>query len=447
MSKRLPEALGEYAAREATRFHMPGHKGFGLHIPPSWDVTEIEGMDDLHGPTGPIRDTEEAYMRAYGAKACFLLINGSTAGNLAMLLSLGENGRILLSPNAHRSVFAGLALGGHSVIPLHETSPAAVDEALSRDKADAVFLVSPDYYGRCADLRGIAAAAHAHGAKLLVDAAHGAHFPFSEALPDLCTDCVDMWTVSAHKTLNAMTQSAVLCLGETCDIEAMTVRRMLSLVESSSPSYPLMASLDWALHSAYGAWDAHVARIHALRVRIAAINGLTVLENDDPTRLVIDVRGRGITGPAALQSLLSMDVVPEMADFGQLILITTPSDLPEWYDKLLIALERLPYSPIEIQEPQAPMHTREQVLSLRKAMLAPAEPVPLMESAGRIVALPAGLYPPGTPLLFPGTRIASEDLTYIKCMANEGLSLFGVHAGCVICVKERIEFALQDDIL
>ncbi len=287
----LPRILGDFAQGDVARFHMPGHKGRGLgrFLPPEaarCDVTELSMTDNLHAPEGCIADTQLAVARAYGARASFLLVNGSTAALQAMLLSLEPDDRLLLYRDCHRSAISAAALAGVETVletPGFDEAAGlfampdadALSAALARTGATAVLITSPNAYGYCADLPALSAAAHAHGALLLVDAAHGAHFPFCDALPPGAAGFADLWGHSQHKTLNALTQAATLHLGD-CRIPPERVQRALSLLQTTSPSYLLMSSIDWAVFmAARDDWRAHIRRCEALRREIGAIAGLS----------------------------------------------------------------------------------------------------------------------------------------------------------------------------
>lgn len=452
----LPEALGAYAARDAARFHMPGHKGRSFPWPAQWDVTEVSGLDNLQNPEGPLLHTENEWAKAAGAKQSFLSVNGSTGCVLSMLLAIGENKRVLVGRDCHKSVAAGLAMAGHTaafVYPEHDgpldgvITARAVEAALERQSADAVFLTSPNYYGLCADVAEIARVAHAHGALLLVDAAHGAHFPFSPLLPQFPSEHADLWCVSAHKTLGALTQSAVLHLGASCPLEACDVRRALSLVQTTSPSYLLMASLDWALFCARRAdYKAHIARVEAVKKRLRGLNGIAVFDESlvgragihavDPTRLVLDVSERGIDGRAAALALESMRVVPEMADARRVVFITAPADKDEWYDMLFEAAKALPYGKNTITTARPPELMRETACSVREAVLKKSARVPIAQSIGRVAAQAAGAYPPGVAAVFPGERIEAEDAAYLLLQQRLGIPLFGAADGLLTVVDE-----------
>lgn len=456
----LPETLGEYARRNPARFHMPGHKGQDVPFAgqlAGWDITELDGTDDLAGPEGVIATAERGYAEAYNARASLLLVGGSTAGLNAMALSLGQNKRVLLGRDCHKGALAALALAGHGaefLLPAYDEghgvsgmlTPRQVHEALSERRADAVLLTSPNYFGMCADVEGIADAAHAHGALLLVDGAHGAHFPFSKRFPRFPAQKVDMWCVSPHKTLAAFTQSAVLHIGSCCPIGVEQVRRMRNMVQSSSPSYLLMVSLDRALHLARTlGFEKHLDRVEILRRRIGRINGLRVLGEEclghgivsfDPTRLVIDVTERGIDGRRADACLSEAGIVCEMSDAYRLVLITTPQDPDEWYDRLIDGLTHLPYGTEEANREPPFQPAGRRVRSLREAMLGPSESLPLSGAVGRIAAVAAGVYPPGVATLAPGERIGRLAADYLLRQQALGFSLFGVEEGRIGCVRE-----------
>lgn len=449
--KSLPEVLGEYARRNVARFHMPGHKGRGIPMYENlsgWDVTELPTTDDLHAPTGPILKTQMAYAEAYGARDCFLLVNGSTAGVQAMLLSLGQNKRVLMARDCHKSAVSGLALAGHDVDfvypePDGMITPQAVEEALAQKPADAVFITSPNYCGRCADVQGVAKAAHRHGALLCVDAAHGAHFAFANELPSLCPRDVDMFCVSAHKTLNAFTQAALLFTGRGCPMDARRVQSALSMLQSSSPSYPLMASLDWALHTAKD-WDTHAGRMRVFQKRLSAVNGVAVQTESvagehgifavDPTRLVLDVHKRGLTGYAAYRDLYDKGVVAEAADMDHVIFITVPHDPQDWYDRLYEAVCTLPYGGRRAPSLPKPYAHQPPVLSVRDAMLGDTDYVPLARAAGRVAACAAGPYPPGVALFMPGESILQEYVDDLTSCLQAGGAVFGLKQKENVCV-------------
>lgn len=455
----LPEALGSYAQRDIARFHMPGHKGRGMggffrSELIRWDITELSFSDDLHNPEHSILDAQNAYAQQYGAAHTFFLVNGSTAGIHALLAALPAGSTVLIGRDCHRAVYAGVALAGHACAFVEPelaaegmrgcVTPNKLDEALGAINADAVFLTSPTYYGVCADIPALWDVAKKHGALLFVDAAHGAHFPYSPLLPDM--PYADGWVNSAHKTLNALGQAALLHIGER--LPKGIVQRALSQVQTSSPSYLLIASLDWARYMACanGAWTNAVKICIAMAERIEDMLGLHTLPASlvgaagivdiDKTRLVVDVSERGLTGYEAQAKLEKSDIFIEMADQRRLVLICTPADEPVWYDRLAVALHALPYKTPGGAEPlMQPMAQRQAEMPLHQAVRAPVVLCALDKAAGHIAADPVGVYPPGIPLFAPGERITREDIAYLKKQQRLGASFFGVRDGAIAVVK------------
>ncbi|MEN6339092.1 MAG: aminotransferase class V-fold PLP-dependent enzyme [Clostridiaceae bacterium] len=458
----LQEALGAYERDHCARFHMPGHKGRGLagfwrDELTGWDVTEISVTDNLHAPHGAILCAEREMAKAYGARTSFYVVNGSTNAVQAMILALSEGDKLLLSRDCHHSAVSGAALRGietETILPrfdektklLGMVTPEDLERELERTQATAVLITSPNAYGFCADVTGLAAAAHRHGALLLVDGAHGAHFPFSEALPHGLGGVADLFAHSQHKTMDALTQAASLHLGE-CRIREEQVRRALAMTETTSPSYLLMASLDWSIYMAKRRdWTAQVMRIAALEPKIEAIEGLIVPKTPercgvlerDRTRLIIDVTARGLSGYEAQAHLEQNGVFLEMADVRRLVLITTPNDEADWYDRLLRALETLPLKktakshvsaePLRYGEPERRM-------TLREAAFGALEQVPLEDAAGRVASEPIGVYPPGIALVMPGEVISKEATEGLIRERLLGGALFGVRNGLVLVTQ------------
>ena len=444
----LFDELKSYAERGPVRFHMPGHKG--MLQPDSilaslapYDVTELSCTDDLNAPSGVIKRLEGRAAGLYQARFSLILVNGSTSGNIAMLLSLGMNKKVLVARNCHKSVLSGIALAGHeavSIIPDSETglvSPQEVEAGLNRCHADAVFITSPTYYGLCSDVDGIAAVCHRFGAKLFVDAAHGAHFPFSDALPNN-PSASDAWVVSCHKTLNAYTQSAILNIGYSNDISAHEMQRFVSLVQTSSPSYLLMLSVENAIDNG-GDWNRHCSRIVFFRRSLQEIEGVELVTSDeefDITRVTVSVHG--YSGYELQEILEKHGVFVEMADLRSVVLITTPSDPSEWYCRFLRIIKAISVKKKEIYINNLPsICNGETGISIREAMLGKNELVALDASAGRISAQAVGIYPPGIATLFPGEVITNEEIDYLKLCANHGAKLFGAYDERIIVYKEE----------
>ena len=346
----LYDALRTFADTEPLRMHMPGHKGRPLPAPElaalaRLDFTELLPTGDLFSGGDAIEEAERLWAEVFHMKSCLFLTGGSTQGvQAALALSCRPGEQILLDRGSHRSAYNALALldlrpvwlarpwleGAGITGPI---SPAAVERALSEHQnIRTVCITSPTYYGVLSDLPALAAICHAHGAVLVVDAAHGAHLPF---LGNFALAAADAAVVSAHKTLPAPGQSALLLAGER--FSAGQLRWAASLSGSSSPSYPMMAALDvcraWMEAEGGAAYRETVGQVAALRRDYPALT-----EADaplDPARLVLRA-GDGFAVQAALEEL---GVWPEMADAGHVVMIPTCADTPEQFARLRRALD------------------------------------------------------------------------------------------------------------
>ncbi len=438
--------LRAYAASDAARFHMPGHKG---RLPGhETDITEIPGADNLLAPEGMIAEAQQEAARAFGAGQSFFLTGGSTGGMIAMLLALPPGSTVALPRDCHKSALSGLALSGHDAIflpptidPNDETSlpvsAADVERALIENPAiDALLITRPDYYGRCADIESIAALCRERGLVLLVDEAHGAHLRFSDRLPESAAPYADAWTNSAHKTLAAPNQAAYLHVGRHAKLDPARVAAMLRLVQTSSPSYPALAALDDAWRNASDAWTRHAERLEgwiaALPDRWRNAIPFRGIERD-PTRLVFDVqRACGLTGYDAERLIHKSNIVLEMSDRRRIVAITTPLDPDAWYGRLRDALLSLPEQTGHAAAGLHPLPKPPQrAMRVRQAALAPSESVPLERATGRVAAQAFGLYPPGIALVTPGEIVDAETIAYIEDEMKCGANGFGLPPRCV----------------
>lgn len=469
----LIEALTAYIGEDLTPFHMPGHKGgkgfsmfFQQHLP-SMDQTEVPGLDNLHGPQGAIRQAQQLAAKAFCSDACFFLVNGSSAGIQGMLQAAAVPGEKLLIPrNAHKSIWDGLVMTGARPVYLQpeldasqglagQITAAQVHQALQQHPdVKGLLLVHPNYYGMGGDVHGIAAVLQDHGKLLLVDEAHGAHFPFHPALPPSASATgADAWVQSAHKTLPALTQSAYLHL-RNGRINADRLAAALRMVQSTSPSYLLMASLDYARAymetEGFDRLDQVIAHLFLVRKSLEDLgigahtryNGSSICWMD-PTRLVLDVSELGCTGFEAEGILRAHGVQPEMSDLSRVVCICTVADTEASFERLIAACRALagPRRPHrKMQDLSISWGIPEQVLTPREAFYRPWEWTMLERAEGRICAGLVGTYPPGIPRYCPGERMDKAGIEELLHLRRQGARLFGLdEAGCVPIVQEPKE--------
>jgi len=445
----LFEALVQYGKRVTAPFHIPGHKmgkaapcalqqvmgpgGLGM------DLTEAPGLDDLHAPEGVIAEAQALAAEAFGAAHSFFLVGGTTAGIHGLILAACQPGDVLAVPrNAHRSVLGALILSGAWPAWVRVAFHEAVDVATRIDQASlraalpgakAAFLVHPTYYGMVGDLAAEIALVHEAGLPVLVDEAHGTHFAFHPALPPSALSCgADGVVQSTHKTGGSLTQSSMCHLGKESRLPVHRVAEMLRLVQSTSPSYLLMASLDLARRDLVlcgeAMWDRALGLARRARKRLQGEPGIEVCDTDDPTKLLINVSGRGLTGFQAADWLWSRGVAVESAGLRHILAVVTPGDSEASIEALAGALADLPEGPGAPPVPPEPPWP-EVVLSPREAFLGLKESVPLSQAVGRIAAELVAPYPPGIPAVAPGERLTADVVRYLQEAVSAGHHLQG----------------------
>lgn len=433
----LYEAASRYRDQVRGPFHVPGHK-LGAAAPSALraefgralglDLTEVPGLDDLHAPEGAIAEAEALAAEAFGATTSYLLVGGTTAGLHALLLAAVQPGEAILVPrNAHRSILGAIILAGArpvwAPVQFHPeldvatgVDPRAFTKLLPGVKA--TLLVHPTYYGMVSDLAPLIEAAHGHALPVLVDEAHGSHFHFHPDLPpDALSLGADGVVQSTHKTGGSLTQSSLCHLGQGARLSGARLREMLRLVQSTSPSYLLMASLDLArrhlaMHGRVE-WGRTLELASGAARRIAELPGLRVYPTADPTKLLIGVGGRRLTGFAAAELLWQSGIAVETAGQGYMLAVMTPGDSVDTIEFLVQALAKLPQGN-QAPPTWAPPPIPEAVLLPREAYLGAKEGVSLTAAVGRIAAEMIAPYPPGIPVVVPGERISSDLVEYLQ---------------------------------
>ena len=438
MNTPIYDFVQNYINSDASRFHMPGHKGRAFLGCEERDITEIGGADVLYSPDGIIAESESNATSLFGSAHSFYSTEGSSLAIRAMLaLAKGTSDKaqplILAARNAHKTFIYACALLDLRIewlcpeTPNHvcgcDIPPHVLQKRLSEmtEKPDAVYITSPDYLGHLADIGGLADVCDRHGIPLLVDNAHGAYLRF---LPgsmhplDLgATACCD----SAHKTLPVLTGGAYLHIAKKAP-RAYTenARKCLSLFASTSPSYLILQSLDLCnayLNENYRARLAacihktQSARAHAKKIGFATLD-------TEPLKIVFDAKKSGYRGDELAGLLKDQGIECEMSDPDYLVLMVTPETRDSDFDRLARALEAIgTRAPIE--NPTLPITPPNVILTPRQAILAPSETVPLSKAVGRICAAPTVSCPPAVPIVMSGERITQK---HTELMAYYGHS-------------------------
>lgn len=468
----LAEALISYLDKQNRPFHMPGHKqGAGLprELVELWgaevfryDLTELPGLDDLHAPREAILKAQEAAARCFGAEETWFLVNGSTVGiQAAVLACMGPEDLVLVPRQMHRSLLGGLILSGArpvylpaEVEPVYGIPLASRTEAVEKALNDyndikAVVTVHPNYYGIAGDVGHTAGACRERGIPLLVDEAHGAHFLFDRRLPLPALEAgADAAVQSWHKLLTSLTQTAVLhCQGSRIDRERL--RRWLSILQTTSPSYLLMLSLDFARwqmeNHGEAVWSRVLELAEGFRSRVKGIPGLQCLGEEikqspsvhgwDPSKLLVKVDGLGITGFEAAGWLRDRaGVQAEMADPQNVLFMLTAGDNRESVECLERALSRLAreHPPVGSVSRWGGEGYRNLFRLSPRVILTPGQAfrrgsrkLGLLEAVGEISAETICPYPPGVPLLAPGEEITREIVETIKELKAWGIGWQG----------------------
>lgn len=453
----LYSRLKAYSSEDYYGFHMPGHKRnikrFGQGLPYGLDITEIEGFDDLHHADGILKEAQEQAAALYGAKETRFLVNGSTVGILSAILGSTQKGdQILVSRNCHKSVYHAIFLNELEPVYLHpdfsrqfqlntEISVSAVKTALTKySRIKAVVIVSPTYDGVVSDIQSIAEAAHEKGIPLIVDEAHGAHFGFHPYFPDnALKKGADVVIHSLHKTLPSLTQTALLHVrGEYVD--SRRISNYLDILQSSSPSYILMASIHECIRMLQEEKDQlfkpYVKNLDTMRRNLQNLKHLKLVQTEryDRSKIVISVRDTDITSRELYWKLLSeYHLQMEMAAGSYILAMTSPGDTKEGFERLeqaLMELDATVQNEKNTQEEEITELPKNPVIyTSARAALCPErekEYLPLEKSEGKISLEYAYLYPPGCPIIVPGEQISRECIKQLEIYQNLGFKVEGL---------------------
>lgn len=446
------------------RFHMPGHKGRGKDFNIfKDDITEINGADNLHDPQGVIAEVQEKIAEIYGSEETAILINGSTAGIHSAILGACKPGETLLVPaNCHRSVFGALALGriqGVFINPLIERNIGFAREITLDSVKEAIIkypnslgmvLTNPTYYGTTSDVKAIAETLHSHGKFLIVDEAHGAHLHFNKELPkDAIEAGADVVIQSTHKILGSLTQSALIHF-QGNRVNRQQVKVFLSLLQSSSPSYPLMISVEEAVDTAYEKGEkifGEIIKEHEKFYQNQDQSAPVILYEATHSFMGYDrskwlFQTRGVSGNwVAARLLKDYGIQCELSGNNHVLAMTgmgtTQSDLKaltqavkglntriikgEFQKKYTKTIPGLPQKIVctAVLETQVPLW--EGLYNDQK------ERRPLEKSGGCLAGEFIIPYPPGIPVMLPGSRMTKEIIDELSSLIDNGVSVVGIN--------------------
>ena len=478
----LYKKLKDYSASDFYGFHMPGHKRSarltGADLPYDIDITEIEGFDDLHHAEGILRDAQGRAASVYHAEETHYLINGSTVGILSAVLGSTRRGdRMLMARSCHKSVYNAVLLNELEPVYLYprlldgtelndQVTPGEVERLLDENPDIRVTVItSPTYGGVVSDIKEIADAVHRRGGILILDEAHGAHFGFHPMFPENGNVLgADIVIHSLHKTLPALTQTALLHMNG-CQADRERVRMYLHMLQSSSPSYVLMAGIDECIRMleerAGEVFGQYTELLAGARNRLKGLSCLELIETEryDASKIVVSTAGcidkkdnKKFTGKHLNDILREKYFLEmEMAAASCIIAMTSPADTEKGLERLVSALHEIDGKLVKISE-NAGNHSKGRdngsygdraVLPEREAWYCEAEgneqvytpgqaahlenreSIPLESCGGRVALEYAYIYPPGIPLIVPGERVSAETAERLGRCRDAGLHIEG----------------------
>lgn len=458
MKAELYGSLIEYGKSGVYPFHMPGHKRqsarFSMADPYSFDLTEIDGFDNLHEAGGLIEGVQEKARRLYEAEESHLLVNGSTGGILAAVsAAFRPKDRVLVARNCHKSVYHALEL--NDLRPVYiwpdrddrdgfflDIKPERVARALERwPDIKGMILTSPTYEGVVSDIGKIGKQIHDHGGVCIVDEAHGAHLGLHPYFPaSAVSGGADVVIQSLHKTMPALTQTGLLHVrGDR--IDRVRLRRMLAVYQTSSPSYVLMASADqclsWALDKGGEAFALYAERLDGLRKTLRGLSHIRLSEipGADPSKLVLSAEETDMSGKCFYDRLrLAYGLQMEMVCGNYVLAMTSPADTDEGFARLIVALKAIDgeCKAVGAQGGRAPEHEGSFTcpeLTPGEASGKPARKRRLSEAVGYLAGDYIYQYPPGIPLLVPGEKIDRDIRGRMEQIAASGQELHGGYDG------------------
>lgn len=451
-------ALSKYREANITHFDVPGHKKkkdsflakeMGEDIV-SFDANSTKDLDMLSHPVGVILEAEELLAEAYGADNAFMLVNGSTFGVQVMILSAcSPKDKIIVPRNVHKSVINAIILSGAT--PIFIQPEIDYDYGIANGvkfenvkktiqanpDAKAIFIINPTYFGVTSDLRKIIKFCHRRNIAVLVDEAHGAHFPFHPYLPDCAMKLgADLSTASLHKTVGSLTQSSALFHNEGL-IDIDKIRATINLMQTTSASYLLLASMDLARSNmalkGKKIYSNLLKKCSQAKERLAKVKGISVIsedyidENDeygvydfDDTKFVVKVNELGLSGFQVYKIFKEeYNIQLELAESYVVLAVVGVGDTDEDIDKLIKAFEDLSErfygknEPFKVQISNF-FEKPKTIVSPRDAYFSPKSIISIDDALGQVCGESIMIYPPGIPLIIPGELITENIISSYK---------------------------------
>ena len=450
----IKNTLDEYSKSNMYPFHMPGHKR-QMSGEYQIDMTEVDGVDDLHDPEAVIGADQRRMAKLYGADESYFLVGGSTVGNLSAIYSTcEEEDLILIQRNSHKSVYNGATLRHLKVGYINPTlNSDGIFEAVTLEqikeavekygRPKAVVITSPTYEGFHCNIKEIGQYCRSKNIILVVDQAHGAHLGFHDNFQESAVGVADIVIQSLHKTLPALTQTAAIHITGNA-VNRTKLREALDIFETSSPSYVLMYSISQCLDILENAGDyfeKYVENLDDFYKKCGELKHLKIIcketKEKDPGKIIISTKNTNITGVELAELLRQKhQIETELSSFSYLLAMTSIFDTKDGFERLAKALKEIDknleagqievpdiaISPVKVMEPYQAKAKGENLLKLES-------------SKGKVSASMVCLYPPGAPVIVPGEEITDEALTLIKKALDNKIHVTGINNGFISVVN------------
>ncbi len=448
---KILDSLKKHLKTEKASFHMPGHKGGAAFVGTpfenellSFDVTEVKGTDCLSNPKEAIAASEQRAAQLFGAKQAFYLVNGSTCGILSMFYAFfNEGDSVIVDRSCHISAINALVLCGLNPIYISQNidKKRGVPSGITADKvkkmlekypeAKGVFITSPNYYGMMSEVRKIAEIVHLKGIPLLVDEAHGAHFPFSRHLPKSAISMgADAAVVSLHKSLPCPNQTALLLINDEKMTEKM--QKAVNVFQTTSPSYMLLVYIEAALDMAEKKGDELTDRL------LGYLEPFSEYQTQDPFKLLLSFEQNGLAGYEAEKILREeFGIFAELCDNKNVLLMASWGNSEcdfELLSSAITHIKSIKKAPLE-NKVISEFSEGKPELSPKYALNARCEWILPKDSVGRIAAATVTAFPPCIPMLLPGEKISKKQADDVIDMIYKKTAE-GTKDGKICVIKE-----------
>ena len=454
--------LKEYSNKNISCFDVPGHvKNKGVEILNTYfgedlmsmDINSSPQMDNVSNPKSIIKEAQELLAKAYKSDKAFFITNGTTCAIQTMILStINPGDKVLLPRNIHKSAINSLILSGGEPIFIEPEFSEELGISLNidaekvknilykRNDIKAIFLLNPTYYGACCDLEKIIKICREKNVLVLVDEAHGAHFSFNEELPTSAMELgAHMSAVSMHKSGGALTQASVLLVNK--EIDCQKVQQIVNMLQSTSASYLLMASIDGARHNLVKNGEKQLANAIKLaryaKSRLNELDNIKVVSTEllnnkgvhfiDETKLCINVSDTNLTGFEVYDLLYKkFDIQVELGDINNILALVSLGTTIEDIDRLINALKTISITNKKAKDKKnIKIKQINPIVKLnpREAFYANKKNIDINDCVNEISGESIMAYPPGIPVVAPGELITQEIIDYIKLLKESNAYL------------------------